>query len=269
MRARTPRAPQPVRHPQRLGVDARAQRLDAGQIVVEGLLGADALGVAIGDHRARIDRLRALPQIAAAGAEPLLQKRQPLADQIADGGDPHGVEDLRALGADARQPRHRQRRQKSRAPVGRHLQLAVRLGQIGRDLGDQLDRRDPGRGRQPQLVGDAAPQPAGDLGRRPEQAARGGDVEKSLVERQRLVKRRHGLQDVEHPAADVGVDVEAGAHHHGVGRQAQRARHRHRAPHAERADLVGGRQHDATLGVTTDDQRPPAQGGSSRCSTDA
>ncbi len=94
MRARTPGAPQPVRHPQRLGVDARAQRLGPGQILVEGLLGADALGVAIGDHRARIDRLRALPQIAAARPEPLFEKGEPLRRQLADGGDPHRVEDL-------------------------------------------------------------------------------------------------------------------------------------------------------------------------------
>ncbi len=62
-----------------------------------------------------------------------------------------------------------------------------------------------------------------DLGRRAEEAARGGDVQEGLVERQRLVERRHRLQDVEHAAADVGVDVEARSHHHGVGGQRRSA----------------------------------------------
>ena len=76
-------------------------------------------------------------------------------------------------------------------PSGGTSQLAVRLGQVGGDLGDQLDARDAGRRGQPDLVGDARAQPPGDLGGRAEQLPRRGHVQERLVERQRLDQRRH------------------------------------------------------------------------------
>ena len=139
------RPPQPVRHPQRLGVDVRPQRLDAGQILVEGLLGADALGVAIGDHRARdrwpgrapTDRGRRGPNRCSRKAGPRARPASPtVAIPMASkprfallGPMPHS----RATGSGARN---------AAPPSARHLQLAVRLGEVGGDLGDQLHRRD-------------------------------------------------------------------------------------------------------------------------------
>ena len=100
----------------------------------------------------------------------------------------------------------------------------------------------------------------GDLRGRAEQLPRRGHVEERLVERQRLDQRRHRLQDLEHARADVGVGVVPRRHDDRVGRHLQRARHRHRAAHAERPHLVRRRQHHAAPGVAAHDHRPAAQG---------
>ena len=67
-------------------------------------------------------------------------------------------------------------------------------------------------------------------------------------------------EDVEHALARVGVGVVPRRHDDGVGRQAQRARHRHRAAHAERPHLVRGGQHHAAAGVPAHDHRPARAG---------
>ena len=264
-RARSRRA-----DPQRLRVDARRQRLDAREILVEGLLGADALGVAVGDDRARIDRVRLLPQRAPRRPEPARQLVRIAPRDVADGLEAHRRQRARALRPDAPQPRDRQRREERGAAVGRHLELAVRLGHVGRDLGDQLDVRDAGRRGQPDLVGDARAQPPGDLGGRAEQRLRRGHVQERLVERQRLDQRRDRAEDVEHARADVGVGVVARRHDDRVGRQraspapsASRCARRTAAPRTTPpARRRAGRAPPTMTGR-------PRRAGSSRCSTDA
>ena len=164
-------------------MNTRRQRLGACQIVVERLLGADALGVAIGDDGTRIDRVRLLPERAPRRPETALELAGIAARDVAHDLDAHRRQRPRALRAHAPQARHGQGREKRGAAVGRHLQPAVGLRHVGRDLGDQLDGGDAGRRGQADLVVDARAQPPGDLAGRAEQLLRGGHVQERLVER--------------------------------------------------------------------------------------
>ena len=88
------------------------------------------------------------------------------------------------------------------------------------------------------------------------------DVQVGLVERQRLHQRRDAAIDIEHLLRHGAVLREVGAHDHQRWAQPDRAGHRDRRTHAERARLVARGGDDAALvGVAADDHRPAAEVG--------
>ena len=91
------------------------------------------------------------------------------------------------------------------------------------------------------------------------------DVEERLVDRDRLDDRRRLLEDRKDLAAGLHVGREPRRDDDRLRAEVPRAGAAHRRSHAARPRLVAGRQHHARA----DDHRPPAQPGSSRCSTAA
>ena len=147
-------------------------------------------------------RVRLLPQRAARRPQPAHQRlriagarcRRPSSSPIVAsrralfGPTPHS----RETGSGARN---------AGAAARRHLELSVRLGQVGGDLGDQLRPRRCRPTRAGRARRRCAPRSrARDLRGRAEQRSRGGHVQERLVERQRLDQRRDRAQDVEHRA---------------------------------------------------------------------
>ena len=85
-----------------------------------------------------------------------------------------------------------------------------------------------------------------------------GQIEKRLVDRQRLDQRRQRLHGVAHLAADADIFRHVGPDHGGLRAQRQRLEHRHRRAHAIGArDVAGGRHHAAL--AAADDHRPVGQ----------
>ncbi len=133
--------------------------------------------------------------------------------------------------------------------------VAVRLVQVGGDLGERLVVAKPDGDRQVFLLLDA-------LRERRQGACRwaamqrlgSGEIEEGLVDRERLDQRR-GLQ---HELADVPADGAVLAHlrldHHGVRAELQGLEHRHGRAHAiEARDVAGGR--DDAPPAAADDHR--------------
>src|SRR6476661_5358661 len=71
-------------HAQCLGMYMRSQALQAGQILLEGILGAYALGGSIGDDLARIVAAGQVPEVASVRAEAFLEPRRILRRDVAD-----------------------------------------------------------------------------------------------------------------------------------------------------------------------------------------
>ena len=80
-----------------------------------------------------------------------------------------------------------------------------------------------------------------------------GEIEKRLVDRQRLDQRRQRLHGVAHLAADADIFRHVGPDHGGVRAERQRLEHRHRRAHAIGARDVAGRRHHAALAAADDD----------------
>ena len=204
-----PRRAQPPRHAQGLPVDDGREGLDAPQIVLEGVLRAQALGLALGLHGAHVVTPRQRREVGARGPQARHQRRLPTRHHVAQRPQPRGVQHGLRLGPHAPQAPHRQRREERRGVGPRHVELAVGLGQIRGDLGHELHGCDPGRGRQADLVADPGADPARDVGAASEQGPRGAHVQEGLVQRQPLHQGRVGAEDLEHPLAGLGVGGEA------------------------------------------------------------
>ena len=235
-------------------VHVGAQGLDVGEILFERLLGADALRLAIGDDRARIDGLGQLPEVAPRRRRAAARASAGRRGDVTDGRKPHRAR--RSLRAWARRPTAARRAagQERRAAAGRHLELAVRLGEVRGDLGDQLDRRRcrPRRGGSTS-VAMRAPQRLGDLRRGPNSAPEAVTSRNASSSDSGSKSGVTECEDVEDLVAGSRVGPWRGRTTIAVGREAQRARHRHGAADAERPHLVRGREHDAAAGVAADD----------------
>ena len=78
-------------------------------------------------------------------------------------------------------------------------------------------------------------------------------IEKRLVDRERLDQRRQRLHRAAHLAADADIFRHVGSDHDGNRTQRQRLEHRHRRAHAiGPRDVAGGRD-DAALAAADDD----------------
>ena len=113
---------------------------------------------------------------------------------------PSRLQHLLGLLPHAPQRADRQRVQELDHPVGRDDQQAVGLAPGRGELGHELGRGHPDRGGDALLVGDAAAQQLGDLGRPAEPADGSADVEERLVEGERLDQRGDRPEDLHQPA---------------------------------------------------------------------
>src|SRR5205823_9313300 len=87
-----------------------------------------------------------------------------------------------------------------------------------------------------------------------------GHVQVRLVERERLYQRRDLPEDLEDLPRDLAVLAEIRPDDDELGAETDRARHRQRRPHAERARLVArGRDDAAALRTAADRDRSPAE----------
>jgi len=80
-----------------------------------------------------------------------------------------------------------------------------------------------------------------------------GQIQKRLVDRQRLDQRRQRLHGMAHLAADPDIFRHVGPDHDRLRAQRQRLEHRHRRAHAEGAGDVARRRNHAALAAADDD----------------
>ena len=120
--------------------------------------------------------------------------------------------------------------------VGRHVQQTVGLAVVGRELRDELRRRDARRARDADLRCDLGADRPGDLRRPPNSRGRSADVEERLVERDRLHERcvsdsstsRNRLECTRYASKSGGRKIASG-------HKPPRADRRHRRTHTRRA----------------------------------
>ena len=106
-------------------------------VVLEGVLMADALGRLARDHRRLVDAARAHGQLAAVLPEASPQGRVRKRRELPDPLHAKVAERLPGLGPDTPQAADRQRRQEVRLPARRYYNQRVRLAQVRGDLGYQ------------------------------------------------------------------------------------------------------------------------------------
>src|SRR5262249_14410264 len=135
--------------------------------------------------------------LRAEAPERALEALRVGASEVADAVQPERHEPLARHGPDAREPLDRQRVEELAHALRRHLEQAVWLREVARDLRDQLHRRDPDRDREPGLGAHRLAQAAPGLGRRAEEARGPGEVEEGLVEREPFDERREAAEDLE------------------------------------------------------------------------
>ena len=90
--------------------------------------------------------------------------------------------------------------QKRRHLTGRYDGQPVRLVHVGRDLGEQLARREADRAGEGGFLVDAPLDPAGRLLRRAEEPLRAGEVDIGLVDRDLLDEGGETLETLHHDA---------------------------------------------------------------------
>ncbi len=213
----------------------------------------------IGPDGARILAARQMIEAAPHRAVAAHQLAQLQLLQLADGAEPVLLQHLREGLADAPDQRHRlggEERDRLRlADDGE----AARLLEVGGDLGEELAIGEPDRDGDADLVLDLAGETGEHEGRRAAvQPLRALEVEKGLVDRDRLDQRGERL----HHGADLAPDRDIFLHvrldDHRFGAGFQRLEHRHCRAHAVDARDVAGGRDDAAF-PAADDHRPVAQ----------
>ena len=126
-------------------------------------------------------------------------------------------EPLARRGPDAPEPLDRERMEKLELGPGCDDEQAVGLGEIARELREQLGDRDADRRGEPRLVAHAAADRHRALVAAAVDARDAGNVEERLVGRDRLDERGERPEDAHDLAALLAVEVETGREEHAVG----------------------------------------------------
>ena len=181
--------------------------------------------------------------------------------EIPDRLDPEVAQHRRGLLAHAPQARDRQRCEERGLVARWHDDEPVRLAQVRADLRDELGGRHADRCGEPHLGVDRVLDRARDRLPVTEQLTRPGDVEKRLVDRDRLDGRREPPEDRHHLAARLLVAAAVDWQEDPLGAQAAGGPQRHRRVDAELAGLVACGTDDAPLvgSAATDDHRLAAE----------
>src|SRR6266851_6776584 len=140
-------------------------------------------------------------------------------------------------------------------------QQTVGLRHVAQDFRRHLDRRDADRHHQAGLLEHRAPERSRHFERRAEQASGPGQIEKSLVQRERFHDRAKALEHFAYRPRDFAITRHPAVHEDGLGTELMRLRRRHRGMHSELARLVRGRRDDAAPRASADDYRLSAQFG--------
>ncbi len=217
--------------------EGRGQRRDR-QVVLERRLRGDRLDRPFGDHRVVVDPPRELVQAAPELPEAHLELDQRARPEVSDRRHPHRGESGAGGLADTGELADRQRGEERLDLLRPDDEQAVGLLPVGGDLGEELVRRDAGRGGEGGLFADLAPDDARRLGRGREAGELLGDVEVGLVERQRLDERRVAKEDRPHPPRHLLVAREVGRHEDRLRTLALRGDRRHRRADPEPPRLV-------------------------------
>ena len=157
--------------------------------------------------------------------------------------------------AHAPQPAHRQRMQEGQLLIGRNKQQPIGFGFLTGHFREEFRAGDPDGDGQADVVADVGAQPCCDLDRCAGDPAQPADVEKRLVDRERLHDRGAIAEHLEHVITGPRIGAHPGRHHHGVRTEAPCLRTAHRGAHTVGLGLVAGRQYHPAA----DDHRAPAQ----------
>ena len=175
-------------------MNARRQRLDARQILVEGVLGADALRVAVGDDGPRIDGVRLLPERAPRRPEPRTSasgSRRAMSPTVSN----PIVASVRALFGPTPHSRETGRGARKAAPPSAGTSTCpFGLAMSDAILATSFTPAMPADAGRPTSSAMRARRRRRDVGGRAEQRPRRGHVHERFVERQRLDQRRHGAR---------------------------------------------------------------------------
>ena len=199
-------APSPniVGHRDHAGFDPG--RID--QILREGRLRPGRFSLSVGLNRTIVPATRDFKVPMARFAEPRTQEVESLTPQIRACLNVKRVHPGCRLRAHAMKLRDRKRSHERLGLVGHNGELAVRLALIGRELREELVRRNSGRGRELSLRQDAGSYFLGRLPCSRDAAQIVSDVKICLVERERLDQRRIVLEDRMDLLRDGAVDLE-------------------------------------------------------------
>ena len=197
---------QPRRNLLRQAPEDPFERAEIGDIAVERRLRGHALGFAIGADFALVDAAREAGEAAAflAVAAHQLDLARPL--QIGDAMKAVARKPRRARLADAEDEAHRLRREKCLRLACAEHRKAARLVEVGGDFGEEFVAGEPDRDGDAEVLLDVGGKPRQHLCRRHAvQPLGAGEIEKSLVDRQRLDQRRQSQHHPAHLAADAGI----------------------------------------------------------------
>ncbi len=192
---------------------------------------------------------------------PIARRELPLADlrELTDEGDAVGGEPALQRRSDAPQQRHRLVGEKSRRIVPAQHREAARLVEVGGDLGEKLAVAQTDR------EGDAEPgldppRQRGEELRRRRAVQSGGprEVEKCLVDRDRLNERGQPPHLGAHRPPDFAVLRHIRPDHHCIRAGGQRLEHRHCGADAIKPRHVAAGEHDPAR-TAADDQRAGGQ----------
>ena len=187
-------------HPSRDAVDkpgeGRIHVLERGRSTTKGTLRADRPPPAPRPHGPRIAVARQGVELppGRAAEQPDEHVLSELGD-LADRGDPEGVQPPCRHRADAPEPLDLERVQECELMLGRHHEQPVGLGDPARHLGEELRPGHADRDRQADPLAHLASQQRGDRRRRAGQPADAAGVEKGLVDREPFDPRREVVED--------------------------------------------------------------------------
>ena len=238
-----------------------AQHRGVGDILGEGGLLGEGLARARRADPVGGDPARLLVETGGgSGPEMGLELRQRPLAQVRHGAQSQPLQPGQGLGTDAAQDADRLGTQKVQDLLRGDHDQAVRLVEIRGDLGHQPVRADAHRGGQSDRGLDGVLDPPADGLGRADQETQPADVQKGLVDGDRLHHRGIGGHDGLNPAGDLAVMRHARAQVDRIRTAAVGLGDGHGRADAEAPRLVGaGGHHPAPAGLGADHHRPAAQ----------
>jgi hypothetical protein len=250
--------PQLIPHPFGHADEFGHEKGDIGLVLLEGILGRDRFGLMIGDHFALVDALRLVPELDAIFAKAAFQLLYIMFAQVADRFDPQLLQGQVGLLPHPGYLIDLQRGQELFFPSVRHLDIAIRLGLVGGDLGDHLIGSQREGNGQFGLVHDLLPQID-----RPligvEETVHPGEVEIEFIDGRLLQERGLCRDDLGHPAGIFAVGAACAAVYRCVRAETHSSPHGHGRMDAVFAGLIATGRHYPAIAMTADEQGQPLE----------